>query len=78
MVLLSICILSPVSENHIGVPEMLGFDSFRGETFPILRVSTWRTFIWSNVLKARFLDQLQHHHLGLRRNVNVQVPTQIY
>ena len=34
MVLLFICILSPVSENHIGVPEMLGFDSFRGKLSP--------------------------------------------
>ena len=30
MVLISIFILSTVSENHIGVPEMQGFDTFGG------------------------------------------------
>lgn len=36
MVLISICILSTVFENWVGIAEMLGFDSFRENAFPIL------------------------------------------
>lgn len=74
MVLLSIWILSTVSENQLGTPELQGFDSFKGQCFPHSK---------SFYVEDIHLEQCSHTGVsgtasGTWKKCNVQAPTQIY